>query len=77
MRTQASILRIYRDQALEALPDLVPSEAKRKELLRTVRAGALAIGPILPVEEECLSRLAEFLGLSGEAAAKEALHAAQ
>ena len=30
--TQASILRIYRDLALEALPDLVPSEAKRKEL---------------------------------------------
>ncbi|MGO9984861.1 MAG: DUF3141 domain-containing protein, partial [Rhodomicrobium sp.] len=77
VRTQATILRIYRDQALEVLPNLVPSEAKRKELLRTVRAGALAIGPITPVEEDCLSRLEEFLALSGSPAAKEALHAAQ
>ncbi|MGO9485353.1 MAG: DUF3141 domain-containing protein, partial [Rhodomicrobium sp.] len=77
VRTQASILRIYRDQAVEALPNLVPSEAKRKELLQTVRAGALAIGPILPVEEMCLSRLAEVLGLSGEASTEKALRAAQ
>ncbi|MGA9767277.1 MAG: DUF3141 domain-containing protein [Rhodomicrobium sp.] len=76
VRTQASILRIYRDQALEALPDLVPSEAKRNELLRTVRAGALAIGPILPAEEECLSRLTEFLRLE-RGAAKEARQAAE
>lgn len=77
VRTQASILRIYRDEALKALPNLVPSEAKRKELLRTVRAGALAIGPILPAEEDSLSRLAEFLGLGSAGAAKEALHAAE
>ncbi len=77
VRTQASILRIYRDQAIEALPNLVPSEAKRKELLQTVRAGALAVGPILPVEEMCLSRLAEVLGLSGEASTEKALRAAQ
>ena len=77
VRTQASILRIYRDLALEALPDLVPSEAKRKELLRTVRAGVLATGPITEVEEDCLVRLAEILGLGGEAAAAKALHAAQ
>ncbi len=77
VRTQASVLRIYRDRALEALPDLVPSDAKRKELLRTVRAGVLAIGPITEVEEDCLVRLAEILGLGGEAAAAKALHAAQ
>jgi hypothetical protein len=77
VRTQASILRIYRDQALEALPQLVPSEAKRKELMRTVRAGVLAIGPITPVEEDCLTRLAEVLGLGSSPATKEALHAAE
>ena len=77
VRTQASVLRLYRDQALEALPKLVPLEAKRKELLRTVRACALAIGPIQPVEEDCLSRLAEYLGLDGGPAAKEALQAAE
>jgi Protein of unknown function (DUF3141) len=77
VRTQASILRMYRDQALEALPNLVPSEAKRKELLRTVRTIALAIGPLIPIEEDCLTRLAEFLGLGGSPAAKETLHAAE
>ncbi len=77
VRTQASILRMYRDQALEALPNLVPLEAKRKELLRTVRAGALAIGPLTPIEEDCLTQLAEFLRLDSGPAAKEALHAAE
>ncbi len=77
VRTQASILRIYRDEALEALPNLVPSEAKRKELLRIVRAGALAIGPLTPVEEDCLSRLTDALGLGSSSEAKEALHAAE
>jgi hypothetical protein len=77
VRTQASVLRMYRDEALEALPSLVPSEPKRKELLRTVRAGALAIGPITPVEVDCLARLTEALGLGTDSAAKEAVHAAE
>jgi hypothetical protein len=77
VRTQASVLRLYRDQALEALPSLVPSEAKRKELLRTVRSVALAIGPITPVEEDCLTQLSDFLGLARSPAAKEALAAAE
>jgi len=85
VRTQASILWLYRDQALTALPNLVPSEAKRKELLRTIQAGALAIGPISEVEQDCLSRLAEALGLgsdssqatvvSSRAVTERALHA--
>jgi Protein of unknown function (DUF3141) len=77
VRTQASILRMYRDRALEALPNLVPSETRRMELLRIIRAGALAIGPITQVEEDCLSRLAEALGLSCGVEVKEALHAAE
>jgi hypothetical protein len=77
VRTQASILLIYREQAIEALPKLLPSEAKRRELLRTIRAVALAIGPITPVEQDCLSRLAEILELHSDSAASEALHAAE
>ncbi len=75
VRTQAAILRMYRDQALEALPKLVPSEAKRKELLRTVRSLALIIGPITPIEEDCLTQLAQFLGLDSNA--KDTLQAAE
>ncbi|MGA7329250.1 MAG: DUF3141 domain-containing protein, partial [Rhodomicrobium sp.] len=76
VRTQASVLWSYRDQALEALPNLVPSDARRRELLRVVRAGAVAVGPITEVEQQCLSRLADILGLENESAA-EALQAAE
>ncbi|MGA7329425.1 MAG: DUF3141 domain-containing protein, partial [Rhodomicrobium sp.] len=73
VRTQALILWLYRDQALKALPNLVPSDAKRKELLRTIRAGALAIGPISEVEQDCLSRLAEALGLDSDSSPAAAI----
>ena len=68
VRTQASVLWLYRDQALEALPNLVPSDARRRELLRLVRAGAVATGPITEVEQDCLARLAQILGLGSDLA---------
>jgi hypothetical protein len=87
VRTQASILRIYRDQAIEALPKLVPSESDRKRLLRMIRDTALAIGPITDIEQDLISRLAESLGLGADAAralpvstgaaAERALHMAE
>ncbi len=68
VRTQESVLRVYRDQAFEALPNLVPSEAKRRELLRAVRTAILA-GGATEVEQDYLSLLATSLGLGSAQAA--------
>ncbi len=64
VKTQASIVQLYRDKAIESLPNLVPSDAKRRELLRAVRMIFLAAGTGTEEERDYLAQLAQILGLT-------------
>ena len=60
--TQADVWQTYREKAIEALPELVPVEAKKREVLQAVRTILAAAGSGDTAEKACLDRLAQVLG---------------
>ena len=59
---QADVWQTYREKAIEVLPELVPVEAKKREVLQAVRTILAAAGSGSTAEKECLGRLAQILG---------------
>jgi hypothetical protein len=70
VKTQSEVLQRYGDQALQALTNLVPAEAKRRELMRTARTIVLAGAEASDAERQSLSDLAQTLSLEPTPAAK-------
>ncbi len=60
--TQADVWQTYREKSIDVLPELVPVEAKKREVLQGVRTILAAAGSDSTAEKECLGRLAQILG---------------
>ena len=60
--TQADVWQTYREKSIEVLPELIPVEAKKREVLQAVRTILTAAGSESTAEKECLGRLAQILG---------------
>ena len=60
--TQADVWQTYREKAIEVLPELVPVDAKKRELLQAVQTILAAAGSGSAAEKASIDRLAKTLG---------------
>jgi hypothetical protein len=71
-RVFALMMRFDEERALATLPELLPSEAERREALEIVREVGRARGEISAEGEAVLARIERILGLEPKAVAEPA-----